>query len=139
MSAADPAGQAGRWLRYAREDLRLAEATLRSPSAAPRHTCFLAQQSAEKAIKALLIFAGVDFPRTHDLDLLRDLIPADWPVRSEIPDLGALTEWAIDSRYPSDWPDPTPEDAAGAVAQAHAVVESVVRDLLRHGLAEEER
>ena len=29
-----------------------------------------AQQAVEKAIKAVLVLCGIDFPRTHDLDFL---------------------------------------------------------------------
>ena len=37
--------------------------------------CFLAQQSAEKYLKALLCENGVPFPKTHDLNELSALLP----------------------------------------------------------------
>ena len=44
------------WLRYAREDLEGAENIVANLLAlAPRHACFFAQQSVEKALKAVLI------------------------------------------------------------------------------------
>ncbi len=36
----------------------------------PRNICWHAVQSAEKAIKAALIFEGICFPKTHDLEVL---------------------------------------------------------------------
>jgi HEPN domain-containing protein len=74
MSGAEHHDQVRRWLRYAREDLDGAEATLTRPGAIPRHAGFLAQQAAEKALKAVLVFLQIDVPRRHDLDGLRNLI-----------------------------------------------------------------
>jgi HEPN domain-containing protein len=41
----------------------------------------LAQQAAEKAVKAGLVVLDLDPPRTHNLELLVDLLPDDWAVR----------------------------------------------------------
>ena len=51
-----------RWLRYAREDAEAAAAALDDARMVPRHACFLAQQSAEKALKAVLVFLSIDPP-----------------------------------------------------------------------------
>jgi HEPN domain-containing protein len=131
---ADYLAQARRWLRYAVEDLDEAETLVGWPHSAPRHACFFAQQAVEKAIKAVLVFLHIDFPRVHDLDALRALVPQDWPFRDEHPRLGGLTEWAIEARYPGNWTDATPEDAEEAVRQARAVWNSIERDLMAHGL-----
>lgn len=77
-------------------------------------------------MKAVLVFLQIDFPLRHDLDALRNLIPIGWQVKEEHPDLADLTEWAVEARYPGDWPDATEADAArSAVQQARAVWESV--------------
>ena len=99
----------------------------------PRHVCFLAQQAAEKAIKAGLVFLQINFPKTHVLDAIRNMLPGDWATRRECPDLADLTEWAVESRYPDNWPEATPADAADAVAKAKLVLEAIERDLARHG------
>ena len=70
--------EAGRWLRFAAEDLEAAEALRSAPGVAARHVATLAQQSAEKAVKAGLVLLDVDPPRTHNLELLVDLLPDDW-------------------------------------------------------------
>ncbi|HJY80461.1 MAG TPA: HEPN domain-containing protein [Candidatus Binatia bacterium] len=127
-----------RWLRYAREDLEAAAALVTQQTVVPRHICWLAQQAAEKALKAILVFLEIDFPWRHDLDALRNLIPAGWQVKDEHPDLAGLTEWAVEARYPGDWPDATDADARSAVEQARAVWESVCADFDRHSFKVED-
>ena len=87
MSDTEQHSEVRRWLRYAREDLEAAETLLAQKAVVPRHLCWLAQQAVEKALKAVLVFVGVDFPRRHDLDALRNLIPTGWQVKEEHPDL----------------------------------------------------
>jgi HEPN domain-containing protein len=135
MSEADQNEEARRWLRYAEEDLAAAEAALSEVAFAPRHACWLAQQAAEKALKAALVFLQVDFPWVHDLDALRNLLPQQWRVRSERPDLAELSEWAVEARYPpSSAPDPSAQDAQKAVEQSRAVYRSVCGDLVNRGV-----
>ena len=93
MTAADRFAQTARWLRYAEEDLRTAESLLGLPHSIPRHACWLAQQAAEKALKAVLTSLQIDYPRTHDLDTLRNLVPDGWQLKDAHPDLVRLTEW----------------------------------------------
>jgi HEPN domain-containing protein len=106
---------------------------VRQPEFEPRHACFQAQQAAEKALKAVLVFLRRDVPRIHDLDALIDALPQDWPVVQEYPDLANLTDWAVNARYPLAGQEPTHEDAEEAVRQARAVLDSVQRDLIAHG------
>ena len=124
-----------RWLRYADEDLNAAEGSLRLSGMLPRHVCWLAQQATEKALKAVLIFEQLDYPRRHDLDLLIGLIPAGWSVKQTQADLARLTEWSVEARYPGDWPDATDVDAQLAVQTARIVVDAVSRDLAHRGVA----
>ena len=79
------------WLAYARSDPDAASALLRDPEHYPRQVCFLAQQSAEKALKALLVLLDIEFPPTHDLDRLRESVPPGWRVKTEFPQLYALS------------------------------------------------
>jgi hypothetical protein len=70
------AGSPEDWLRHAKADLALAASPL------PRDglystLCFHAQQAAEKSIKAILVFRGIEFPKVHILTRLIDLLPSD--------------------------------------------------------------
>ena len=68
MSDHDAAvGDALRWLRYSAEDLDVARVLLTSHASASRHVCWLSQQAAEKALKAVLVLEGIEYPFTHDL------------------------------------------------------------------------
>ncbi len=90
MSGPEIVCEAKRWLRYAAEDIDVAQSLLASNESAPRHICFLAQQAAEKALKAALVFEDVDFPFRHDLDALRNFLPDSWSVRREQSDLARI-------------------------------------------------
>lgn len=121
-------------MRFAREDLEAARLFLSRPDIAPRHACFLAQQSAEKAIKAALLFEQVDFPYAHDLEMLRTLIPRDWLVATVPVDIVELTDWAVASRYPGRRSDPTVDHAIRAVTLAADVFTAARSDFLQRGL-----
>ena len=113
------------WLRYAREDLAAAQALL-GTSVVPRHPAWLAQQAAEKAMKALLVADALPFPKTHDLERLSQLLPDPSIVQRTKTDLANLTEYAVGSRYPGDFPDNvTAADAATAVEDAGRIVDAV--------------
>ena len=134
MNDPDPVvHEALRWLRFSGEDLDVALRLLSGSPSAPRHACWLSQQVAEKALKAALVLEGVEFPFTHDLDALRNLLPGSWSVRDTHPDLAELTEWAVETRYPGDWPEHTDADATRAVSQARSVHDSVAAEFRRRG------
>jgi HEPN domain-containing protein len=134
MSDPDHLAEARRWLRYAQQDLNAAEAMLSSADFMARHACWLAQQAAEKSLKAALVYSQIDFPWRHDLDALRNLLPDGWQVKRAQPDLAELTEWAVEARYPGDWPDATQDDARRAVAQARETLRWVSQDFPQDNL-----
>ncbi len=134
MNESDLHKETRRWLHFAWEDLTEAQAMLERGEFIPRHACWLAQQSAEKALKAILVLVEIEFPKKHDLDALRNMIPEGWQVKLDHPDLAELSEWAVEARYPGNWPEAVTSDAHSAVKQAQAVWESVRFDLDRRGL-----
>lgn len=135
MSGADPAVQeALRWLRFSLEDLEAARVLLASDRSVARHVCGLAQQAAEKALKAAIIFEGMEFPYTHDLDVLRNLIPDGWSIKRTYLDLSELADWGVEGRYPGDWPEPSSDEALRAESDATGVYESIASEIrLRSG------
>ena len=117
------------WMKHANTDLRAAHALLKSDEFFPLHICFLSQQCAEKAVKAILVFEEVKFPKIHDLDRLRDLIPEGWKIKEQFPDLAELTIWAVESRYPSDMPDVVEREAHQTLRLAEAVFNAISAEL----------
>ena len=73
----------------------------------PDAICFHIQQAAEKLLKALLVWRGLDFPFTHDLEDLVSRITPEFPELQEYSDsLSEYTQYAVgmrcdDSIYPS--------------------------------------
>ncbi|MBA4179253.1 MAG: HEPN domain-containing protein [Anaerolinea sp.] len=124
-----PYAEASRWFRFAEEDLRTALACLHDSDVPPRQACYFAQQAAEKALKGCLIACGTDYPRSHDLDYLRNLLPPTWRIHAIHPVLAELTEWLVEARYPGDWPDPTEAEARSAIEMASAVLIALRADL----------
>jgi len=68
--------------------------------------CFHAQQCVEKYLKGRLIDAGIDFPKTHDLVLLLDLVlPVEplWEIHRD--GLSFLSGFGVEFRYPGESAD----------------------------------
>ncbi len=120
-----------RWWQYATEDLQAAEALLQNSVFVARHVCNFAQQSAEKALKTALIVEQIDFPKSHDLDILSSLLPDTWAVKTAFPQLRELTNWAVEARYPVHGDDPTEDEARSAAYLAQGIWQAVYQDLLK--------
>lgn len=66
----DRRSHASAWIAKARSD-RLAARRLLEASGPFDAVCFHAQQACEKALKAVLAFADMEIPRTHNLEELQ--------------------------------------------------------------------
>jgi hypothetical protein len=64
----------------------------------------------------------IEFPFSHNLNQLLDLLPDNWEAANQYPDLAQLSEWAVAARYPGDWTMPTEDDARLALNEARAVL-----------------
>ncbi len=135
MSPPDRNDIACRWLRWADEDLALAEYTAADPDLVSRGACVWAHQAVEKALKALLILRDIDPPKLHDLDRLAQRLPNHEGKAFASIELPELTRWLIEGRYPADLDEATHADALKAIAAARQVL-VVVRPLVT---AEESR
>lgn len=74
MSMSEYAATAGRWLKTAEDDLRAAHTLAESGMFA--HACFLSQQCAEKAAKALWYRLATE-PWGHSVQKLLSEVPAE--------------------------------------------------------------
>ena len=89
------------WLRHARSNLKIAERGHRLKDVLLEDLCFNAQQAAEKALKAVCIKRGIDFPKTHSLVRLIDILETDGlTLPAEIKEADILTQYAVQARYP---------------------------------------
>ena len=89
------------WLHYAEGDLLSAKVLAASNDLPPRNACYLAQQCAEKALKAVLITVNIEPLRTHDLDALVQRMPEEQKESFVDFDPSWLSEWCVEARYPS--------------------------------------
>jgi HEPN domain-containing protein len=121
------------WVQKAEHDLRTAEHLLTLRADCPFDmVCFHAHQCVEKYLKALLLWHGVDVPRSHDLTELAPLLPADVVVPVDMEELAELNPYAVGARYPLVIPEPERGEAARAVQIARRV-RAAVRALLPLG------
>jgi HEPN domain-containing protein len=123
------------WISKAENDLRNAEHTLTLQENCPFDTvCFHAQQCAEKYLKALLLKAGSEPPRTHDLRLLLQRLPSTSAALFRMNDMVELNRYSVEARYPGEWEPISRAEAEQAVTLARAI-RAAARDLLGAGPA----
>ena len=117
------------WLKQAHNDLALAR--LAKDNGFMAQACYLASQSAEKALKGALLELGIEPPHTH---VLNDLVGRLDNEGMEVTNLNALplrglSRMAIQSRYPVDTTPPADlfdlADAEQAITTAEAVLDVV--------------
>jgi HEPN domain-containing protein len=88
---------------------------------------FHAQQTAEKALKALLTRFESPFGKTHELQVLADAAERVSPgIQSELIDLDELTLFAVGGRYPGG-PRRERDEVARHVALASSTLATVRR------------
>ena len=93
------------WLNFAKENL-LSAKSLITEEFTPFHTvCFMCQGSAEKYLKAYLIWKGWELEKIHDLkDLLNYAIGFDSNFEKLKQECELLNEYIAEGRYPGDLP-----------------------------------
>ncbi len=92
------------WVTKAENDLKNAAHTVKIEKGCPTDTVgFHAQQCVEKYLKAFLVYNGIDFPRTHDIESLVTLLPEKVWLRLSIEEQRKLTAYATVTRYPGEY------------------------------------
>jgi HEPN domain-containing protein len=85
----------------AESDLRAAGLLHGGGSGLEDAVCFHCQQAVEKVLKAALLVAGTEPPRTHDVSYLLEVLAALRPLPGELPGLCAqVADLAVAPRYP---------------------------------------
>ncbi len=116
-------------------DLKIAKDELGVENPVTDMVCFHAQQCVEKHLKAFLIFNGREIPRTHDIAHLIALCAELDPEFENLNrvEVVALTDYAVEARYPEDFYFPDIEEAMKAVKIAEEVKSFVSRKLKELG------
>ena len=125
---------ADRWLHFAKEDLRVVPVLIEEEAFGL--ACFHAQQAAEKAIKALIVYHDGTVPKVHQLGELLVSVCKFVPAfkRFETTSL-TLDQYYIPARYPDALPgsraDEMPKiaESQAAFVAASELVGAVERSL----------
>lgn len=112
--------EAQRWILQAKYDL----AAGKGLADRGQHclACFCAQQTAEKAIKAILYGIGARPSHSNSLIELARLAQEKAPQAGELPEnVAKLDPYYLSARYPSAWPSGTPGQNLGTVESKDAL------------------
>ncbi|MFQ6043384.1 MAG: HEPN domain-containing protein [Candidatus Poribacteria bacterium] len=120
--------EAARWLSQAENDIAFAEIGLREGFYA--QACFLAQQAAEKALKAVHYAEGARFVLGHSVLLLIQELKEQYPDFLQDADIAReLDQYYIPTRYPDGLPESAPHEfysstqAESAITGAKGIIE----------------
>jgi len=123
------------WVEKAENDLENAVRVLRSGDDCPADTvCFHAEQCVEKYLKALLVWKGIPFPKTHNIRDLLLLLPSGVRPRLGSSEQERLTEYATVTRYPGEYEPVSVAEARKAVALARRIRRSIREYLPKEAL-----
>lgn len=101
----NPKQNAERWLKEANYTFRQAGQTC--DAGAYNLTCFLAEQTAQKSLKAVLYFDGARFITIHSVAELIKEVSKNHPEFLELKNRGAiLDQYYLSTRYPDAVPEP---------------------------------
>lgn len=118
------------WIGKAEEDLLFAEIGLKAGRGCPTSAiCFHAQQCIEKYLKSLLVWRRIDFPKSHDIGALLNMIGRPIGVAIDIKEQHRLKAYATVTRYPGDYEPITRVEAKRAVSMARRVRAAVRKRL----------
>jgi HEPN domain-containing protein len=128
----DPAlvAETHEWLTKASQDLEAAERLLIGSSPLPSQAAFLAQQAAEKAQKAFLAWHKKIFSKTHDLRVLgAECVTIDATLKPVSISVAKISGYAVETRYPGPWSEPTVAEAQEATRLASEMLAAVIARL----------
>jgi len=110
------------WLRRAKSNLERARVGKIKDEILYEDLCFDCQQSAEKALKALLISIDKEFPPTHSIARLLEIASeTKTEIPAEIRKAIDLTDYAVKTRYPGETEPVTKEEYEEALTIAETI------------------
>ena len=116
----------GEWIHKADQDITSAEVLLLQNPPLLYPSCFHSQQAAEKYLKAYLTRRQVEFPKTHSIREILNLVKTvNEGLAANLQPAAALTPYGVDVRYPGDIPEPDRIEAEEALVMARSVREAV--------------
>lgn len=109
------------WLKRAESNFRLAKGG-KLKGVVYEDLCFEAQQSAEKALKTLLIHFEDEFPKVHSFNILLERLQKYTAIPERIKKVLDLSDYAVQARYPGDYSPVTKTEYQKAISIAQSVL-----------------
>ena len=132
MTRRDDPSDPQAWLQRAKSNLNLAEKGSCIQDVYLEDLCFHTQQAAEKALKALCVGEEIEFPKTHSLVMLMDILQrAGIEIPEQIKSADVLTQYAVETRYPGLEEEITNEEYQQAYQLAASVLTWVEEELTK--------
>ncbi len=121
------------WVKKADDDELNIKSILKHQDGTSNWVGFLAQQMAEKYLKALLVFHKRGYPKIHDLLRIASLIaPLAENVLAFDEELRRLTRLYIIDRYPGEMAELSWKEAEDAYAAARRIKEFVLSEIAKN-------
>ena len=120
------------WIKKADDDLGLARHLIDERSIYLNAVAFHSQQACEKYLKALLVFYQQEYPKTHDIAVLLDILATvDINTAEQLSSADELNPYAVEARYPGNLPALDINAAASAVKIAETARDAIYRIINR--------
>ena len=120
------------WLLRAKSNLALAKIVV-SDEICREDLCFQAQQAAEKAIKAFLLFHDVEAPKIHNMVTLLGEVAKYSELPQELKDVVILNDYAVQTRYPGEYTPVSEQEYHDAVKVSEYCVKWVENKIKKMG------
>ena len=110
------------WIERAKSSLEISKLAVNA-NIFYEDLCFQSQQAAEKALKGLLIYYGVEPEFTHNIGLLLKVLEGFTDIPETIKEAAQLTNYAVQTRYPGEYDEITKEEYEESIQIAKACLE----------------
>lgn len=119
------------WIKKAEEDFQFAKTILEEEKEFFDQICFHFQQAAEKYLKAYIVAKNLEFRKIHELPTILDIcVSYDVSFEDLREECEYLTEFYLETRYPTLWPGKTTkEHTRNALGAAERIRNFVKRKL----------
>jgi HEPN domain-containing protein len=117
------------WIERAKSSLELGQAKI-IQHIHYEDLCFQLQQAAEKALKGLLIYYGLEPEFTHNIEILLKELKEFTEIPENIKEAVQLTNYAVQTRYPGEYDEITKEEYENSIKIANVCldwVENIVK------------
>lgn len=116
------------WISKAEEDLLVVRQLMRTDILVKGAIAYHCQQSAEKFLKAFLIFHGIEIVKTHNIEFLLERCKIIDKRFSAI-DPCNLTDYGVEVRYPGDFLEPSLKEIQVLITVVENIRDLVLRNL----------